>query len=93
MYSMTAPEVTRQAEKMNQILYRDLLPSTRWDVLEWNYFEEDELFSCQSQEVKCDFPAWLESEISDAKRYVKSTILIQQCLINLRIFYIRLLTV
>jgi hypothetical protein len=70
MHSMTAPEVTRQAEKMNQILYRDLLPSTRWDVLEWNYFEEDELFSCQSQEVKCVFPAWLKSEISDAKIYV-----------------------
>ena len=49
MHSMTAPEVTQQAEEMNQILYRDLLPATRWDVLEWKYFEEDELFSCQSQ--------------------------------------------
>ncbi|CBY23545.1 unnamed protein product [Oikopleura dioica] len=57
---------------MNQILYRDFLPSTRWDVLEWNYFEETELFSCQSQEVKCKFPDWLESEISDAKAFVKS---------------------
>ncbi|CAG5110359.1 Oidioi.mRNA.OKI2018_I69.chr2.g4770.t1.cds [Oikopleura dioica] len=72
MHSMTAPEVTQQAEEMNQILYRDLLPATRWDVLEWKYFEEDELFSCQSQEVKCPFPNWLESELADAKNFIHS---------------------
>ena len=51
-----------------------VVPKTRFDIIPWEYFDENYRYECPDGQTKCKLPKWRVNELQEIKALVKDSI-------------------